>query len=323
LIVYIKTIDYLYDKAILIMKLPTTKQLRYLVALDKHLHFGKAAESCAISQSGFSIAIKELEQLLQVQLVDRTNKSVTITPSGRDIVSKAHQCLQELEALVEIPEGYQLPLSGKLILGVIPTIAPYLLPIVLNGMQEEFPALKLYLKEQTTQLIYDDLIAGHIDLILVALPYEFKHVEVMPLFKDKFMLACHPQTKWLNKQKNMLNQLKEDSVLLLEDGHCLRDHTLLACKLLRTNKVNQFSATSLNTLLHMVSNDLGVTFIPEMAKQSVLLSDSLIEIHPLKESSYRGIGLVWRKNSSHFEEYRLFGEFIQRSYQQRKVADNV
>lgn len=302
------------------MHLPTTKQLRYLVALDIHQHFGNAAKSCSISQSGFSIAIKELEQLLQVQLVDRTNKSVTITPSGKYVVTKARLCLQELETLVEIPVGYQLPLSGKLVLGVIPTIAPYLLPMILKDMQEEFPALKLYLKEQTTQLIYDDLIAGHIDLMLVALSYEFKHVEVMPLFKDNFMLASHPQTKWLNKQKNSLKQLKEDSVLLLEDGHCLREHTLLACKLLRTNKVNQFSATSINTLLHMVGNDLGVTFIPEMAKQSVLLSGSQIEIHPLKENSYREIGLVWRKNSSHYEEFRLFGEFIQNSYQQNNTA---
>ena len=298
------------------MNLPSTKHLRYLVALDKHLHFGKAAKSCSISQSGFSLAIKELEQLLQVQLVDRTNRSVTITSLGRHVVTKARLCLQELESIVEIPTGYQLPLTGKLTMGVIPTIAPYLLPLVLKSMQKEFPALKLYLKELTTQLLYDDLIAGHIDLMLVALPYEFKHVEVMPLFKDNFMLVCHPQTKWLNKQKEIVNQLKEDSVLLLEDGHCLREHTLLACKLLRTNKVNQFSATSINTLLHMVSNDLGVTFIPEMAKQSVLNSGLKIEICPLKDRSYRDIGLVWRKNSSHYDEFRLFGEFIQNCYQQ-------
>ncbi|HFD12981.1 MAG TPA: hydrogen peroxide-inducible genes activator [Crenotrichaceae bacterium] len=264
------------------------------------------------------MAIKELEQLLQVQLIDRTNKSVTITPSGKHVVSKARLCLQELETLVEIPTGFQLPLSGKLTLGVIPTIAPYLLPTLLNGLQTEFPALKLYLKEQTTQLIYDDLIAGHIDLMLVALPYEFKHVEIMPLFKDNFMLACAPETRWLNKGKARLDQLKEDSVLLLEDGHCLREHTLLACKLLRTNKVNQFSATSINTLLHMVANDLGVTFIPEMAKQSVLLSGPQIEIHPLKENSYREIGLVWRKNSSHYDQFHLLGEFIRNSYQTTK-----
>lgn len=305
------------------MNLPTIKQLRYLVALDKHLHFSQAAKSCSISQSGFSIAIKELEQLLQVQLVDRTNKSVTITPSGKHVVAKARECLQELETLVEISAGYQLPLSGKLVMGVIPTIAPYLLPLVLKNMQKEFPALKLYLKELTTQLLYDDLIAGHIDLMLVALPYEFKHVEIMPLFKDNFMLVCHPQTKWLNKQKSILNQLKEDSVLLLEDGHCLRDHTLSACKLLRSNKVNQFSATSINTLLHMVNNDLGVTFIPEMAKQSVLNSGLEVEIHPTEEQSYREIGLVWRKNSSHYNEFRLFGEFIQNCYQQNMAEKYI
>jgi len=297
------------------MNLPTVKQLRYLVALAEHRHFGKAAKSCFISQSGFSIAIKELEEILQAQLVDRTNKSVTITPLGRQVVAKARLCLQEIETLVEIPVGRQSPLLGKLVLGVIPTIAPYLLPLILKGIREEFPALKLYFKEQTTQLIYDELIAGYIDLMLVALPYEFKHVEVMPLFKDHFMLACHPQTKWLCKQNNVIDQLEEDSVLLLEDGHCLRGHALSACKLLHTNKVNQFAATSLYTLLHMVENDLGVTFIPEMAKQSTQLLGSQIEVRKLNEDSYREIGLVWRKNSSQSEEFRLLGEFIRKSYQ--------
>jgi LysR family hydrogen peroxide-inducible transcriptional activator len=297
------------------MNLPPIKQLRYLVALDEHRHFGKAAKSCFISQSGFSIAIKDLEEILQTQLVDRTNKSVTITSVGRQVVAKARLCLNELETLIEIPAGNQLPLSGKLVLGVIPTIAPFLLPQILGGIQEEFPALKLYFKEQTTQLLYDELIAGYIDLMLVALPYEFKHVEIMPLFNDRFMLACHSQTKWLNKQKSLLHQLEDDSVLLLEDGHCLRDHTLSACKLLHTNKVNQFSATSINTLLHMVENDLGVTFIPEMAQSSSLLTGSKIEVHQLEEDSYREIGLVWRQNSSQYEEFRLLGELIRKCYQ--------
>jgi LysR family hydrogen peroxide-inducible transcriptional activator len=245
------------------------------------------------------------------------DKSVTITTTGRLVVEKARLCLQEIEALVEIPAGRQMPLSGKLVLGVIPTIAPYLLPLIHKGIQEQFPSLKLYFKEQTTQLLYDELIAGYIDLMLVALPYEFKHVEVMPLFKDHFMLASHPQTKWLRKQESLLDQLEEDSVLLLEDGHCLRGHTLSACRLLHTNKVNQFAATSLYTLLHMVENDLGVTFIPEMAKQSTQLLGSKIELRKLNEESYREIGLVWRKNSSQSEEFRLLGEFIRNSYRSR------
>lgn len=292
------------------MKLPTIKQLHYLVALDEHCHFGKAAQACNISQSGFSISIKELEELLHVQLIDRTNKSVTITAIGKQIVAKARVCLNELEKLVEIPVDHQKPLSGKLTLGAIPTIAPYILPAMLKGISTEFPELKLYLKEQITSLLYDELISGHLDFILVALPYEFKYVDVMPLFKDRFLLAHHKQTKWLTKANNLDNQLKEDSVLLLEDGHCLRDHTLSACKLLHTDKINRFSGTSIHTLLHMVNNDLGLTFIPEMAKQSVQFVGSEIELKELKEDSYREIGLVWRKNSSHHGEFRMLGEFI-------------
>lgn len=292
------------------MKLPTVKQLRYLVALDEHRHFGQAARASNISQSGFSIAIKELEELLRVRLVDRTSKSVTITALGKQVVIKARLCLHELENLVEIPADYQKPLAGKLTMGVIPTIAPYALPVILKKIQAEFPDLKLYLKEQITPLLYDELISGYIDLMLVALPYEFKHVEIMPLFKDRFFLAHHKNTKWLIKGKNLLSQLKEDSVLLLEDGHCLREHTLSACKLVHTDKINQFSGTSIYTLLHMVNNDLGVTFIPEMAQQSALLSDSQIELQTVDEDSYREIGLVWRKNSGHDGEFRMLGEYI-------------
>lgn len=292
------------------MKLPTIKQLRYLVALDEHCHFGQAAQACNISQSGFSIAIKELEDLLQIQLIDRTNKSVTITAVGKQIVTKARLCLNELENLVDIPADHQQPLAGKLTLGVIPTIAPYLLPKLLKHINNEFPQLRLYLKEQITSLLYDDLIAGHIDLILVALPYEFKYAEIMPLFKDRFFLAHHRHSQWLTQGKGLINQLREDSVLLLEDGHCLRDHALSACKLLHTDKINRFSGTSIHTLLQMVNNDLGVTFISEMAAQSVLAMDCQINLKPLGEESYREIGLVWRKNSSHHGEFRKLGEFI-------------
>lgn len=292
------------------MKLPTIKQLRYLVALDEHRHFGQAAEACHISQSAFSIAIKELEELLQIQLIDRTNKSVTITALGREVIAKARICLSELEKLTEIPHDHQKPLSGKLTLGVIPTIAPYLLPAMIEHLSGEFPELKLYLKEQITPLLYDELIAGHIDLMLVALPYDFKYVEVMPLFKDRFYLAYRQGTHWLTQADVLLDRVREDSVFLLEDGHCLRDHALSACKLLHTGKINQFSGTSLNTLLHMVGRDLGVTFIPEMARHSAMLAGGQIELAAVEGDSYREIGLVWRKNSRHHAEFRLFGEAI-------------
>ncbi|WP_031435081.1 hydrogen peroxide-inducible genes activator [Methylomarinum vadi] len=292
------------------MKLPTVKQLRYLIALDEHRHFGKAARACHISQSGFSIAIKDLEALLGIRLVDRTNKSVTITALGKQVVAKARVCLLELENLVEIQVDGQTPLAGKFTLGVIPTVAPYLLPLMLQGLREKFPELKLFLKEKITPLLYDELLAGQVDLMLVALPYEFKHVEIMPLFKDRFFLAHHKQTRWLKKGNELLDQLREDSVLLLEDGHCLRDHALSACHLLHTDKINRFSGTSIHTLLQMVGNDLGVTFIPEMARRSLALLNAEVELQAMDEDSYREIGLVWRKNSSHDAEFRLLGEYI-------------
>jgi LysR family hydrogen peroxide-inducible transcriptional activator len=292
------------------MRLPTVKQLRYLIALDEHRHFGQAAGSCHISQSGFSIAIKELEDLLQVQLIDRTNKSVTVTTIGKEIVAKARICLNELENLVDLPADYNKPLAGKLTLGLIPTIAPYLLPRLLPALHDAYPALKLYLKEQITPLLYDELISGHIDLLVAALPYEFKYAEVMPLYKDKFFLAHRTNSKWLQKGANLADSLKPDSVLLLEDGHCLRDHALMACKLLHSGKINQFSGTSLHTLIHMVHHDLGVTFIPEMALDSTLLTGSDLILTEAGADSHREIGLIWRKNSSHGSEFRQLGDFI-------------
>lgn len=302
------------------MHLPTVKQLRYLVALDEHRHFGHAAQACHISQSGFSIAIKELEELLQIRLVDRTNKSVTITSVGKQVVAKARLCLREMENLVELPDTTSEPLSGRLNIGIIPTIAPYLLPAILKGAKIKFPKLKLYLKEQITSLLYDELMTGHIDLMLVALPYDFKHTEQMSLFKDYFLLAHHRDTKWLNHCHSPLKQLKEESVLLLSDGHCLRAHTLSACKLMHSDKINQFAGTSMHTLLYMVDNDLGVTFIPEMAKHLIALTGLNLELQTLDEDSYREIGLVWRKNSSYDAEFRLFGEFIKTSAEQNGLT---
>lgn len=293
------------------MKLPTVKQLRYLIALDEYRHFSQAAKSCHISQSAFSIAIKDLEDLLQLSLIDRSNRNVTMTTEGMKVVARARACLNELENLVDISVDRQ-PLTGKLHFGVIPTIAPYLLPVLLKNLGTEFPGLKLYLKEQITPLLYDSLLSGQLDLLLVALPYEFKQVEIMPLFKDRFFLAHHKQTQWIKPGKDLPSQLREDSVLLLEDGHCLRDQALSACHLLHTDKINQFSGTSLNTLLHMVANDLGVTFIPEMARRSVDSTNPHIALQAVGADSFREIGLVWRKNSSHDAEFRLFGEFLQK-----------
>jgi len=293
--------------------LPTLKQLRFLIALDEQRHFSKAAKACFVSQSAFSIAIKELESKLQVNLVDRTNRQVTFTEIGSAIVDQARQCMSEVETLVAMAASRQQPLSGRLTLGVIPTIAPFLLPNILPSIQTEFPQLQLYLREEKSQLVYEQLLEGKLDLILVALPYEMKGVVTMPLYRDPFLFACRHNSQWVEDVAEPIDiqDLPDDSVLLLDDGHCLRDHALHACRLNDSEKISRFAATSLQTLLQMVASDIGVTFIPSMARDSLILQGSSIDIHPMPDGSYREIGLAWRKGSKREEEFRMFGSLLQ------------
>ncbi len=292
------------------MNLPTIKQLRYFVALEKHKHFGNAAKSCFVSQSAFSVAIKELELQLGAQLVDRTNKSVTITRTGREIANHARHCLRDLEYLAEVARSDQKPFTGRLNLGIIPTIAPFILPELLPKLRKQYPDLKLYLREDTTRSIHDYLIEGELDLILIALPYKLSNVEIMPLFKDHFSLACHKNTKLLNPEKYSLSNLPKESVLLLEDGHCLRDHALSACKIRNQDTVSRFAASSLLTLVSMVDSDIGITYLTEMAKNSSLLQNTDVKTYPLDKKSYREIGLAWRKGSAREEEFKMLGDVL-------------
>ncbi len=294
------------------MSLPTVKQLRFLIALEEHQHFSKAAKACFISQSAFSIAIKELESKLNVQLVERTNKNVTFTSIGQAIVEQARRSLNEIETLVNMAEHRQKPLNGKLTLGVIPTIAPFFLPTMLPETQQKFAHLQLYLREDKTQVIYDQLLEGKLDLILVALPFEMRNVITMPLFKDPFLFACCRNTQWVSSpQKEIdVSALPSESVLLLDDGHCLRDHALQACQFHHAEQISRFAATSLQTLLQMVASDLGVTFVPAMAKDSLLLQGSNIDLYAMPDDSYRQIGLVWRKGSSRAAEFTILGDFL-------------
>lgn len=290
--------------------LPTVKQLRYFIALEKHGHFGKAAEASFVSQSAFSTAIKELEKLLEVQLVDRTNKTVTITTIGREIATQSRQCIRDIEHLTELASLGEGPFVGRLNIGIIPTIAPFILPKIMPALRNSYPDLQLYLREGTTLASYSQLLAGELDLILIALPYKLGNVEVMPLFKDRFYLACHEQTQWLNPEKYSLRKLKPESILLLEDGHCLRDHALSACKIRNQDAVSRFNASSLMTLIEMVNSDLGITYLTEMSNDSSMLKNTQIKTYPLSDKSYREIGLAWRKGSAYEKEFRELGEFF-------------
>jgi LysR family hydrogen peroxide-inducible transcriptional activator len=294
------------------VSLPTFKQLRYLIALGERLHFGKAAEACFVSQSAFSVAIRELESILGVQLFDRTNKKVTMTAMGHEIIVQARLVVRDLEALVDMARVSNEPLSGKLRLGVIPTISPFLLPKLLPQLRSHFPQLQLFLQEDTTQRVYEKLMSGALDLILIAFPYELRNVEKMTLFKDPFLLAYKKDSKFIEAQKVTADHLQPESILLLEDGHCLREHALSACKIRNLNKVSHFSASSLLTLIEMVEADLGVTYLPEMAKDSLMLKNTNIQTQAMPKNSHREIGLIWRKGTAKSKEFKMLGEFIKK-----------
>ena len=292
------------------MRYPTVKQLRYFVALNETRHFGKAAAACFVSQSAFSTAIGELESLLDAQLVDRTNRQVTITQVGQAIAVQARLCLRDIESLVQMAGEQRTPLTGDLRLGVIPTIAPFMLPKVLPRLRKAYPDLRLYLVEDQTDRIHERLLDGDVDVLLLALPYDLRSVETKALFRDRFLLACREGTDRIDPENYRMSRLEMDSVLLLEDGHCLRDHALTACRLKDNRKISPFAATSLLTLIEMVDADMGVTFLPEMAADSALLRDTRVRMYPTNDRSFRTVGLAWRKGSARREEFELLGEFL-------------
>jgi LysR family hydrogen peroxide-inducible transcriptional activator len=291
-------------------KLPTTKQLRYFVALAEIGHFGRAAEASFVSQSAFSNAIREFETLLDAQLVDRTNRNVTITALGQQIAVQARLCLQDIQSLVEMAGGQQKPLTGELRMGVLPTIAPFVLPKALPRLRKAYPELKLYLIEDQTQRIVERMMDGELDVLLLALPWSMRGVDELPLFKDRFCLAYREGTSRVDPEHYRFSRLDADSVLLLEDGHCLRDHALAACRIKNSEKIRSFAASSLLTLVEMIDADMGVSFLPEMATGSALMKNTRVKLKPLDASSFRTIGLAWRKGSRRVEEFELLGEFL-------------
>lgn len=292
------------------INLPTVKQLRYLVALEKHLHFGRAAESCFVTQSAFSVAIKDIETLLNVTLVDRTNRSVVFTSAGKLVAQQARLAIFDMEGIVDIAKSVQDPLSGVLKMGVIPTIAPFLLPKILPKIRKQFPKLELYLIEEQTKKIHEMLLQGELDILLLALPVDLKNTESISIFNDPFKLAYKKNTTLINPENFSANKNNNESIMLLADGHCLRDHALSACSLSRKGNISKFSANGLYSLIQMVDSDLGVTFIPQMAIDSGLLKNTKVQTKELKDKSYREIGLAWRKASVRKSEFKLLADVI-------------
>ncbi len=292
------------------VNLPTVKQLRYLIALEKYLHFGRAAESCFVTQSAFSVAIKDLETLLNVSLVDRTNRSVVFTSTGKLVTQQARLAIFDMEGIVDIAKSIQKPLSGVLKMGIIPTIAPFLLPKILPKIRKKYPKLELYIIEEQTKIIHTMLLEGELDVLLLALPFELMNTESISIFNDPFKLAYKKDTTLIDPDRFSPTKNNNESIMLLADGHCLRDHALSACGITRKGNINKFSASGLYSLIQMVNSDLGVTFIPQMAIDSGLLKNTKVLTKDLKDKSYREIGLAWRKASVRKHEFNLLADVI-------------
>src|SRR6185295_11780250 len=247
---------------------PTIKQLQYLVALRQHGHFGRAAEACFVTQSTLSAGLRELETVLGVVLVERTRRVVRFTPLGQRIADKAVRVLRESEELADLARAEGQPLQGELRMGVIPTIAPFLLPAMLPRLRSEWPKLKLFLREETSQSACDALHRGQLDCVLLALPYTCGDVEKADLFDDRFLIAFPPGDAEGLPDLVSAAAIDETKLLLLEDGHCLKDHALSACNRPELRAEAAILGTSLHTLVQMVDNGLGMTLIPQMAMEA-------------------------------------------------------
>lgn len=252
------------------MQLPTLRQLEYFSALADTLNFREAAEVCSVSQPGLSSQIASLEATLRVSLFERDKRQVRLTAEGRTLLPQAREVLAKAEGMAELARTFGAPLTGPLRLGTIPTVGPYLLPKVLPAVRRTYPELQLFLREDLTPRLLEQLEHGDLDLLLLAIDVPLGEVDTMALFSDPFLVAV-PESHPLSDQKEVrIDQLLQANMLLLEEGHCLGDQTLSLCQSPGQNEVIGFRSSSLSTIVQMVAGGLGITLLPELAVEREL-----------------------------------------------------
>lgn len=286
------------------------KQLKYFDAVARSGHFGKAAERCAVTQPALSMQVQELEKSLGIQLLERGRNGVMLTEGGKEIAQRAARVLADVRDIVDLARRQGNVLSGPLGLGVIPSVAPYILPQLLPMIRDTFPDLDLHIRETQTQTLVSELADGQLDLLLLALPVEHPDIETVRLFDDRFLLAMATSHRMSNRVKATPDLLEDDRLLLLEEGHCMRDQALAFCNLRRIENINTFGASSLSTLVQMVAHGLGMTLLPELA---VPLESRRGDIHLMRFADpepQRVIGLAWRRSSPRKRHFAELGQMI-------------
>ena len=288
---------------------PSLRQLEYAVAVADHRSFRKAAAACQVSQPGLSTQIAQLERDVGAQLFERDRRRVLVTPAGEELIARARRILGEVDELVEGAGSHREPLTGTVRLGVIPTVAPYLLPLVLPAVRAKHPKLRLVLREDQTARVLADLDAGRLDACVIATPVP-GDLAVVELYKEEFLLAAPPRHPLLGKRRVHERDLDGETTLLLEDGHCLRDQALAVCAGAGAHEATELRATSLPTLVQMVASGLGVTLLPELAASALVAPRGGVGVTRLTEHPGRTIGLAWRMSSARGREFRVLADLI-------------
>ncbi len=302
----------------------TLRQLRYLASLTRHRHFGRAAEDCAVTQPALSMQIQQLERELGADLIERRPGEVVVTDTGLDVAQRAEHILAATRDLVDFARHRGL-LSGQMRLGIIPTLAPYILPRVLPRLQAAYPLLRLEVRETQTKILLDELSGGDLDCVMLALPADGADVETLRLFEDAFLLAVPAGEPLAKRGRVSVEDVDQRQLILLEEGHCLRDQALAFCAAPKLNASSRdapagLGATSLATVMQMVANGYGVTLLPEVATD-VEVRDWRVKLLRFREPQpARTVGLAWRRTSPRKQDFAALGEIVKATLAPRGPA---
>lgn len=300
--------------------LPSMRQLRYLIAVGQYLNFTKAAEHCFVSQSTLSAGLKELEDSLGIQLIERDRQNVSVTPIGLEMIARAKQLLASAEDMVEYAKAASQAMTGTIRLGAIPTIAPFVLPQILPVIRERYPHLKIGLREDLSANLVQKIHEHQLDFAIIALPYETEGLLVKELYGDEFWLTAKPDDQALAGKTVTVPAKMAERLLLLEEGHCLREHSLRACRRSETANVDGLEATSLLTLVQMADSGLGIALLPEMAIRNDILKNTDLIARPLAAPApKRGIALIARQTTSRIEEFLAIAKVMLDVHQASQV----
>jgi LysR family hydrogen peroxide-inducible transcriptional activator len=287
----------------------TLRQLRYLTSLARHRHFGRAAEDCSVSQPALSMQVKELEREIGAELVERRPNDIAFTETGLEVAQRAERILAATRDLIDFARHRDL-LSGHLRLGIIPTLAPYVLPRILPRLQRDYPQLRLEVRETQTKTLLDELTGGELDCVMLALPAEGADLETLALFDDPFLLAVPAASPLPARRRVGVEDVDQRRLILLEEGHCLRDQALAFCAAPRRDAPAGLGATSLATVMQMVASNYGVTLLPQVAVD-VEVRDARVKLLRFNEPEpARTIGLAWRRSSPRKKDFAALGEIV-------------